>query len=369
MSRNKKKNRRGNAQTVGGSDRVEEGSAVETATPETESESESEAAVESEVAVDSDVVVESETRGETDAAGEPEAATASASDVPAEIDPESADAEVPETPDAATLAAVAAVEAMLYASGKPAPIERLAEAAELSVENVEAALTILARLCDDPGRGVRLDRVAGGVRLVSRPEFDYPVRRLLGLDGKNKLSMAALETLAIMAYRQPVTAPEVAELRGVNSASSIRTLLDRKLITTAGRKEVVGTPFLYKTTKEFLVHFGLTDLKELPKPEELESLYGIETPGVPDPSQTELFAESDVDGTAENEAEETAGESHPSEIPLAEASADAAAEDHGAPDAPEPSLATEAPASISDAASEPDLEPAPAQPPSDEETS
>ena len=212
--------------------------------------------------------------------------------------------------DAATLAAVAAVEAMLYASGKPAPVERLAEAAELSVEDVEAALQILARLCDEPGRGIRLDRVAGGVRLVSRPEFDYPVRRLLGLDGKNKLSMAALETLAIMAYRQPVTAPEVAELRGVNSSSSIRTLLDRKLITTAGRKEVVGTPFLYKTTKEFLVHFGLADLKELPKPEELESLYGIETPGPPDPSQTELFSDADVDGTANNgsEAEEAESE-------------------------------------------------------------
>ena len=115
------------------------------------------------------------------------------------------------------------------------------------------------------GRGVRLDRVAGGVRLVTRPEYDYPVRRLLGLDGKTKLSMAALETLAIVAYRQPVTAPEIAELRSVNSSSSIRTLLDRKLITTAGRKEVVGTPFLYKTTKEFLVHFGLKGLADLPE--------------------------------------------------------------------------------------------------------
>ena len=90
--------------------------------------------------------------------------------------------------------------------------------------------------------------------------------------------MAALETLAIVAYRQPVTGPEVAELRSVNSSSSIRTLLDRKLITTAGRKEVVGTPFLYKTTKEFLVHFGLKGLGDLPKPEELEAIYGLEAP-------------------------------------------------------------------------------------------
>jgi segregation and condensation protein B len=109
------------------------------------------------------------------------------------------------------------------------------------------------------------------------------------MEGRTKLSMPSLETLAIVAYRQPVTAPEISELRGVNSASSIRTLLDKRLITTAGRKPVVGTPFLYKTTKEFLVHFGLSELTELPKPEELEALYGIETPGAPDPAQTELF--------------------------------------------------------------------------------
>lgn len=185
---------------------------------------------------------------------------------------------------------VALVEAMLYASGKPASPEKLAEAAEVALDDVNAALLELEKVCQAEGRGVRLDRVAGGVRLVSRVEYDDPIRRLLGLDSKNKLSMASLETLAIVAYRQPITAPEIAELRGVNSSSSIRTLLDKKLITTAGRKEVVGTPFLYKTTKEFLVHFGLSELKELPKPEELEALYGIETPAAPpDPAQTELF--------------------------------------------------------------------------------
>src|SRR6185503_18181855 len=130
---------------------------------------------------------------------------------------------------------------------------------------------------------------------------DEPVRTLLGMDGKTKLTMAALETLAIIAYRQPVTAPEVAELRGVNSSSSIRTLLDRKLITTAGRKEVVGTPFLYRTTKEFLVHFGLSEISELPKPEELEALYGIETGAAPDATQTELFPPESVTEASEPE--------------------------------------------------------------------
>jgi segregation and condensation protein B len=201
--------------------------------------------------------------------------------------------------------ALAVVEALLYASGKPATVDQLAEAAEVEPADVEAALVALEATCALDGRGVRLDRVAGGIRLVSRPEFDFPVRRLLGLEGKTKLSMAALETLAIIAYRQPVTAPEVMELRGVASASSIRTLLDRKLITTAGRKEVVGTPFLYKTTKEFLVHFGLNDLSALPKPEELEAIYGLEPATPPEPAQVELFPSEDGEGIAEAPADGT----------------------------------------------------------------
>jgi len=194
------------------------------------------------------------------------------------------------------------VEALLFAASKPVGLDKLAEAAELPEEVIAAAVAALETACAAEGRGVRLDRVAGGVRLVTRPEYDYPVRRLLGLDGKTKLSMAALETLAIVSYRQPVTGPEIAELRGVNSSSSIRTLLDRKLITTAGRKEVVGTPFLYKTTKEFLVHFGLKDLGDLPKPEELEAIYGLEAPK-PDPAQTELFHVDEATGEVEEPEE------------------------------------------------------------------
>jgi segregation and condensation protein B len=192
---------------------------------------------------------------------------------------------------------VALLEALLFASGKPATVARLAEAAEITAEEVETALDALEKACEAEGRGLRVDRVAGGARLVSRNEFDLPVRSLLGLEGKNKLSIASLEVLSIIAYRQPVTAPEIADLRGVNSASSLRTLLDKKLITTAGRKEVVGTPFLYKTTKEFLVHFGLTDLKDLPRPEDLDALYGVET----NTAQTELFPEQNVDEKEEEE--------------------------------------------------------------------
>ena len=199
---------------------------------------------------------------------------------------------------------VALVEALLFASGRPVSVERLAEASELAPVEVEAALDSLERALERDGRGVRLDRVAGGARLVSRNEFDVPVRKLLGLEGRNKLSMASLETLSIIAYRQPVTAPEIAELRGVSSASSLRTLLDKKLITTAGRKEVVGTPFLYKTTKEFLVHFGLTGLKDLPRPEDLDALYGVET----NTSQTELFPEKEEREGEEREEISASGE-------------------------------------------------------------
>jgi segregation and condensation protein B len=195
---------------------------------------------------------------------------------------------------------VALLEALLFASGKPATVERLAEAAEITREEVETALDALEKACEAEGRGVRVDRVAGGARLVSRNEFDLPVRSLLGLEGKNKLSIASLEVLSIVAYRQPVTAPEIADLRGVNSASSLRTLLDKKLITTAGRKEVVGTPFLYKTTKEFLVHFGLADLKDLPRPEDLDALYGVET----NTAQTELFPEQNAEEKMEEIEEE-----------------------------------------------------------------
>mgnify|MGYP003592303500 CR=1 FL=1 len=194
------------------------------------------------------------------------------------------------------------VEALLFAASKPVALDKLAEAADLPEGVVEKAVSALEVACSASGRGVRLDRVAGGVRLVTRPEYDYPVRRLLGLDGKTKLSMAALETLAIVAYRQPVTGPEIAELRSVNSSSSIRTLLDRKLITTAGRKEVVGTPFLYKTTKEFLVHFGLKGIGDLPKPEELEAIYGLESPK-PDPAQVELFHVDEATGEVEDVVE------------------------------------------------------------------
>jgi segregation and condensation protein B len=163
-----------------------------------------------------------------------------------------------------------AVECLLFTSSKPVREGELAEALEAEPAAVAAALASLAEEADVPTRGVRLERVAGGWRYVTRPEFDSLLRRFHEVTERSRLSLAALETLAIIAYRQPITLPEIQDVRGVNSSSVLTTLLEKKLVTTAGRKAVVGTPFLYRTTREFLVRFGLDELTDLPKPEELD---------------------------------------------------------------------------------------------------
>jgi segregation and condensation protein B len=171
----------------------------------------------------------------------------------------------------------AAIEAVLFVSGEPVSRERLLGLFDDEERReAEAALdAVLGRYAGD-GRGVMVDEAAGGVRLVTRPELADWLRRFFESGGGTKLSMAALETLAIIAYRQPVTAPEIQELRSVNPAGVIKTLLERRLVRIAGRKEVVGKPFLYCTTREFLVHFGLKSLKDLPPLEELDEAFGEE---------------------------------------------------------------------------------------------
>ena len=173
----------------------------------------------------------------------------------------------------------AALEAVLFASADPVPRARLLEMFEAEERGeASAALdVVLARYAPDESRGVMAEEVAGGVRLISRPEVQGWLRRFFEVTGSSRLSMAALETLAIVAYRQPVTGPEIQELRGVHPAGVLKTLLERHLVRIAGRKEVVGKPFLYCTTREFLVQFGLKNLRELPPLEELEEALGLET--------------------------------------------------------------------------------------------
>ena len=125
----------------------------------------------------------------------------------------------------------------------------------------------------DSDRGMEVREIAGGYRVGTKPEYHDAVRGFVkSLKPPMKLSLQALETLAVIAYKQPVTAPEVGEIRGVDSAGVIGSLISRKLITTAGRKQVIGRPILYKTTKEFLLRFGLKDLNELPSIEEFEKM-------------------------------------------------------------------------------------------------
>ena len=172
----------------------------------------------------------------------------------------------------------AAVEAILFVTTEPVTLERLLEAFDES-EREDARVAVEAvrsRYGAEGSRGVRLEEVAGGLRIVTAAECHPYLRRFFDASGANRLSMAALETLAIVAYRQPVTGPEIQELRGKNSSAALRTLLERRMIRITGRREVVGRPFEYATTRDFLMHFGLRDLEDLPPLEEFEEAFGVE---------------------------------------------------------------------------------------------
>ncbi len=168
----------------------------------------------------------------------------------------------------------AALEAILFLSSDPTRVDDLAESLDESREAVTAQLDEIKRILDEHLGGFTLEQAAGGWRLTTRAEHDSVLKKYFAKKGENRLSLAALETLAIIAYRQPITAPEVSDIRGVNVTGVIRTLLERRMIRVAGRKNVVGSPFLYRTTKDFLVHFGLNDIRDLPRLEEFGDLIG-----------------------------------------------------------------------------------------------
>jgi segregation and condensation protein B len=197
----------------------------------------------------------------------------------------------------------AALEAILFVSSEPVPRAKLLELFEEDerAEAAEALEAVLARYGDGESRGVLVEDVAGGVRLATRPEVGGWLRRFFDVSSGTKLSMAALETLAIIAYRQPITGPEIQELRSVNPAGVLKTLLERRLVRISGRKEVVGKPFLYGTTKEFLVHFGLNSLKDLPPLEEFEETFGAAgiADASPELSQATLDAVAAIGGESE----------------------------------------------------------------------
>ncbi len=210
----------------------------------------------------------------------------------------------------------AQLEAIIYAAETPITLEHVVQLVKESAvvegaadesevkSRVRAALEELVADYGTPDHGIEIRQVAGGYRMSTKPEQHEMVRSFAkSLKPPVRLSLPALETLAVIAYKQPATVPEINEIRGVDSGGVIATLLDRKLITTAGRKQVIGRPILYKTTKEFLMRFGLKDVNELPSMEEFEKL-------VAESFQSELIPAEDAaqegrDDSAQVEIEES----------------------------------------------------------------
>lgn len=205
------------------------------------------------------------------------------------------------------------IEAILLASGDPVTIEQLTEVfPDEGAEAIRATLDEITAFIDDNLGGFRLELAAGGYRFATRPEHDSTLRKFFSRQNEGRLSMAALETLAIVAYRQPITAPEISDIRGVNSSGVLRTLLERRMLRIAGRKNVVGSPFLYRTTREFLTHFGLNTVQDLPRLEEFADILG-------DQLGEELLSgpvpDEDTDGEESNENAPAVITTEPAEVP------------------------------------------------------
>jgi segregation and condensation protein B len=189
----------------------------------------------------------------------------------------------------------AALEALLFSSDQPLSLSLLVEALGAPPDEVSAALGRLGEEYAARGAGVELREIAGGHLLVTTPEQAEWVGRLLRGRKKMRLSRAGLETMAIIAYKQPVTKSEVEAIRGVDSSAVLATLLERNLVTIRGRSKVVGRPLLYGTTQEFLDYFGLKDLTELPRPEELRALVAAREPEQLDMMEVEVVSQVATD--------------------------------------------------------------------------
>jgi len=166
------------------------------------------------------------------------------------------------------------IEALIFVSDEPLTVKTIADVLKEDRTVVSETVAALAEEFNRRNGGLQLREVAGGWQFATRPEYHEHVRKFLKTRPSAKLTIASLETLAVIAYRQPVTVPEILEIRGVQSPSAIKTLLDKKLIVAKGRKETVGRPMMYGTSKEFLLQFGLKDLSELPSVEDFQDLSG-----------------------------------------------------------------------------------------------
>lgn len=168
----------------------------------------------------------------------------------------------------------AIAEALIFVAEEPLSARTIAEVIDVDREAIEKAIGELVAEYDARNSGLQLREIAAGWQIATRPEHHEQIRAYLKSRPSAKLSLASLETLAVIAYKQPVTVPEILEIRGVQSPSAIKTLLDKRLIVAKGRKETVGRPMMYGTSKEFLIQFGLKDLSELPSIEDFQDLAG-----------------------------------------------------------------------------------------------
>lgn len=190
---------------------------------------------------------------------------------------------------------VPAVGAAIFASDEPVGADEIADAfGGMAVEEIEEAIGKLEQVLAQTGAGLRVESVAGGYQFSTTPDVGPWVRRFFRQRNRTRLSPAALETLAIVAYRQPVTGPEIQAIRGKDPSGPLKTLVDKKLLRLLGRKKVVGNPLLYGTSKQFLIHFGLNNLEDLPAIEDFEEF--VEALATERP---ELFAEVDAGVDAE----------------------------------------------------------------------
>jgi segregation and condensation protein B len=230
--------------------------------------------------------MDDETKGESldqDALNEEaskELAALVAQEQAAQMAAEATGAETDEVPHALQSAAErkAVIEALIFVAEEPLSAKTIADVLKEEREAVEPAIAELVKEFNGRNGGLQMREVAGGWQFATRPEYHEHVRAFLRTRPSAKLTLASLETLAVIAYRQPVTVPEILEIRGVQSPSAIKTLLDKKLIVAKGRKDTVGRPMMYGTSKEFLMQFGLKDLSELPSIEDFEDLAGGATP-------------------------------------------------------------------------------------------
>src|SRR5579871_4572707 len=285
-----------------------------------EEEAGAESAAEEQAAVETEAVAEEPSAAENEPAeAAAEANAESAPEEPVAPDDLLGDSAAPPAVSAEDVQLKALLEAIVYITEEPLSLAQISAALNQPRERVQAILDELVAEYDKPEHGVTMREVAGGFKMTTKPEHHETVRNFVrSLKPPLKLSLPALETLAVIAYKQPVTAPEIMEIRGVQGAGVLKTLLDRKLIAVGGRKNVIGKPILYKTTKEFLLQFGLKDLSELPSLKEFEEIrrlaFADSEPAAPGPAPETSLPEA----AAAPETTQAEAASQPAAEPAAE---------------------------------------------------